>query len=98
MYPTPRLTGHQPPEAGLVCGTNLPSLGVPCGEPAAWHVLYATPVQDATVDTALLCDPHTDQTAAHHVWHDRHPTTPACAAHNATWHYGPHSHCTTDND
>ena len=98
MYPTPRLTGPQPAQAGLVCGTNLPSLGVPCGEPAAWHILYAPPVQDATVDTALACPTHMDQVATHHVWHERHPATPACATDHATWHYGLHNHCTTTEE
>jgi hypothetical protein len=90
MYPTPRPTGHQPPETGLTCGNNLPSIGAPCGEPAAWHVLYGT---GPNPHAALLCGTCMDQTATAHGWYQRHPAGPACASTSPIWH---DDHCTTD--
>jgi hypothetical protein len=98
IEPFPTLTQPAGPAAGLTCGWDdtLPDLTVPCGEPAAWHIRWTPGTESGGITrfpASLACDPHMDQIAAHHVWHNRHPATPACAQHDSTWH---HDHCTEE--
>jgi hypothetical protein len=81
IQPTPDLTRPQPAAEGPVCGWDdtLGHAALPCGQPADHHILLTPRV------AVLLCDPHMRQTAAAHVWHDRHPARPACAHDGHTW-------------
>lgn len=86
VYPTPNLTTRQPPSTTPTCGTNLPSIpGIPCGDPAAWHIRWARGTGDS-FPAGLACQLHMDQAGQDFAWYDRHPAGPACSRDNATWH------------
>lgn len=92
LHVTPPLTGHVPPTETPRCGTNLPSMdGVPCGEPAAWHIRWRRGADtDPTFPAGLACQSHMDQINAAHAWYERHRAGPACSSAGATWRDG---HC-----
>ncbi|MEE4546483.1 hypothetical protein V2S66_31525 [Streptomyces sp. V4-01] len=87
---TPPLHGVQPPSATPTCGSLLQSMdGIPCGEPATWHIRWDYGGdRDEGFDVGLACQPHMDQIAAAYSWYDRHTATPACSAAKATWEPG----------
>jgi hypothetical protein len=84
---TPPLTGPMPATDTPTCGTNLPSTdGIPCGEPAAWHIRWAPGAPgDATFPAGLACHAHMEQLARAHAWHERHEAGPDCGTRTATW-------------
>lgn len=82
---TPPLTGPMPPTTTPACGSNLPSMpGIPCSEPAAWHIRWTrgTPV---AFPAGLACHTHMEQLARAHTWYERHPATAACSSPDPTW-------------
>lgn len=84
---TPPLTGHMIPTDTPTCGSNLPSTdGIPCGEPATWHIRWRRGTDDdETFPAGLACHAHMEQLARAHAWYDRHHAGPACSSANATW-------------
>ncbi|MEE4540967.1 hypothetical protein V2S66_03165 [Streptomyces sp. V4-01] len=84
---TPPLTGRMIPTTTPTCGTNLPSTdGIPCGEPAAWHIRWTRGADtDPTFPAGLACTVHMEQLARTHAWYERHETTPACHAEDGEW-------------
>lgn len=79
----PHFTGHQDATDTPTCGTSIPSLGIPCGEPAAWHLLWAPGT--GRVLATLACLVHMQEEAALHAWFARHAATPACSSPDPTW-------------
>jgi hypothetical protein len=90
---TPPLTGPMPATDTPTCGTNLPSTdGIPCGEPAAWHIRWAPGAPgDATFPASLACHAHMDQLARTATWYERHAAGPDCGTRTANWQT---DHCT----
>jgi hypothetical protein len=84
---TPPLTGRMIPAESPSCGTNLPSMdGIPCGEPAAWHIAWRRGAdEDETFPAGLACDTHMQQIARSHAWYDRHHAGPDCTSADAEW-------------
>jgi hypothetical protein len=82
---TPPLTGPMIPTDTPTCGTNLPATdGIPCAEPAAWHIRWATGDGDR-FPAGLACQVHMDALAERHAWHERHPAGPDCGTRTADW-------------
>jgi hypothetical protein len=94
---TPPLTGPMIPTDTPTCGTNLPSTeGIPCGEPAAWHIRWKPGAPgDETFPAGLACHAHMQQLARAHAWYGRHEAGPDCGTRTANWQT---DHCTPDTE
>jgi hypothetical protein len=80
----PHFTGHQDSADTPACGTSIPSLGIPCAEPAAWHLLWGA-ASAGSVKATLVCQVHMEQEAALHAWFARHVAATACSSPDPTW-------------
>jgi hypothetical protein len=93
-WPLPLRGPLKPMDGTALCSTCPEQLGIPCGQPATWHVAWTL---EGGVATSFACDPHMTAIQTAHVYSDRHPLGAACPLPGMTW-WGPHGRCALDLD